>query len=197
MLFINSLLASLFLLSCKSETEKEEVVELVVSNGRIQIGDSVQLSISNGKQIESVTIIPNAGRFRNGYYIAPATLANQQLLVTLQVTAGGVVYSTNCTISRGLKTDSAISFSKTILPILTNNCNFSGCHGNGSRAGKVELSTLDSVSKHLVNYQPEQSILYLSLIKADPLRRMPPAGPLNQNRIQLIRNWIEQGCLNN
>jgi hypothetical protein len=184
-------------LGCKSETENEVPIKLEVSKSTLQIGDSTKLSISIGKQIESVTIIPNVGRFRNGYYIAPATLANQQLLVTLQVTAGGIVYTTNCTIIRGLKTDSTISFSKTILPILTNNCNFSGCHGNGSRAGRVELSTLDSVSKHLVNYQPEQSILYLSLIKADPLRRMPPAGPLNQNRIQLIHNWIEQGSLNN
>jgi hypothetical protein len=181
-------------ISCKSEIDNETQKRILLSKSEVSIGDSIAVSLSDGSKISSLSIVPNVGTFRNGYYSAPSTLANQALSVEL--TANNA-YSERCTIIRGSTTDSTISLWQTILPILTNNCNFSGCHGNGSRAGKVELSSYDSVIKFVVRYQPTQSILYLSLIKTDPLRRMPPAGPLNNNRIQLISNWIEQGALNN
>lgn len=196
-LFTSAFALAYCFLSCKSESDKEESIQLILSNKQVQINDSVKVTLSNGNNVSALSISPNAGLFRNGYYIAPKTLASSIFIIELKTTINNKTYSENCTIIRGEKIDSTISFSKTILPILVSNCNFNGCHGNGSRAGRVELSQHDSVVKHLVAYQPTQSSLYLSLIKTDPLRRMPPAGPLNNNRIQLISNWIEQGAVNN
>ncbi len=191
------LLACQCLVSCKSDSENKEDVQLILSSNQVQIGDSISVILSNESQLTSVTIIPNVGQFRNGYYIAPQTLATQALTITLRTKLNDTEIAKNCTIVRGLVVDSTISFTSSIMPILVGNCNFSGCHGNGSRAGGVDLSIYDSVLKHVVLYQPTQSILYLSLVKTDPLRRMPPAGPLNNNKIVLIQNWITQGALNN
>lgn len=185
------------MVSCKSDTENKEDVQLFLSSNQVQIGDSISVTLSDGSSLSVITISPNAGQFRNGYYVAPHTLAAQSLTITLQTNLLGKAIVKNCTVVRGSMVDSTVSFTTTVEPILIRNCNFSGCHGNGSRAGRVDLSGYDSVSKHIVLYQPAQSLLYLSLVKTDPLRRMPPAGPLNNDQRLLIYKWIEQGALNN
>jgi Planctomycete cytochrome C len=90
-----------------------------------------------------------------------------------------------------------VSYAQTIKPLLANNCNFSGCHANGSRGGKVELSVYDSVKTSVFPFNADASKLYFSLIKTDPLRVMPPAGKLHADKIQSVWLWIEQGALNN
>lgn len=90
-----------------------------------------------------------------------------------------------------------VNFSTQVLPLFVKNCNFRACHGNGSKAGNVELSNYANTMEAVVAYKPEQSLVYISLIKTDPLRRMPPAGPLHQPQVDLVRKWIAQGAKNN
>jgi hypothetical protein len=90
-----------------------------------------------------------------------------------------------------------VSYQNTIQPLFTGNCNFSGCHGNGSRAGKVELSCYDSTMKSVAPYNANSSLVYIALIKTDPLRVMPPAGRLHDYKIEEVKSWIEQGAKNN
>jgi hypothetical protein len=90
-----------------------------------------------------------------------------------------------------------VSFSQTVLPLFVSNCNFSGCHGNGSRGGRVELSSYDSVMNAVIPFAAINSKAYYAMVKPDPLRVMPPAGKLHQHKIDAVKHWIDQGALNN
>lgn len=192
-------LISLFC-SCKHEPELVNP-QLIInpSFAYIRTGDSISLDIRGASEAYNISLSPQLGSIRkNRTYVAPSSILNDSALVSITVSSGSRKAVANFVIVKtNIFTDTAISFIKTILPLMVSNCNFQGCHGNGSRAGKVSLINYDSTIKHVVKYQPESSLLYLSLIKTDPLRRMPPAGPLNGNRINWVKKWIEQGSLDN
>lgn len=105
--------------------------------------------------------------------------------------------SQNIVITKRAFKNPLISYQNTIQPLLENNCNFSGCHGNGSRAGKTELSCYDSTMKIVAPFNATASLLYIALTKTDPIRVMPPAGKLHDYKIEEVRTWIEQGAKNN
>lgn len=91
-------------------------------------------------------------------------------------------------------------FVNDILPLLESNCAFSGCHGDGSMSGNVDLSSYASIlqSADVRAGDPEGSDLYEVLVETDPNKLMPSGGPpLPDNQITLIRDWIQQGALNN
>lgn len=145
----------------------------------------------------AVSFSPDIGTLNEaGYYIAPSSLLHDSLRVTFTAQSGNHVRTASTTVLKSDRNDTVISFGHTIMPLLQANCNFSGCHGNGSKAGNVDLSDFTSVIRHVVPHKPAQSLLYLSLIKPDPSRRMPPAGALHAYRIAYVRKWIEQGALN-
>ena len=164
----------------------------------LKTGDSVQFTITNATINTVISLQPNIGDFKSGnWYVAPSSILNDSTQITLAITDDKRQVNASITLLKSDVNDTIISFSKTILPLMVANCNFQFCHGNGSRAGKVELSTYDSVMKIVSVYQPTKSLLYTSLLKPDPLRRMPPAGPLHAYKINYIKKWIEQGALNN
>ena len=83
-----------------------------------------------------------------------------------------------------------ISFSNQILPILNNNCNTSGCHGNGSAAGGYDLTNHAGVS---TNAQ-----IILSAIRHETASPMPlGANQLADSLIQQFSCWKQQGLLDN
>lgn len=112
-----------------------------------------------------------------------------------------------------------ISFSQQIQPIFTQSCALSGCHGSGNlqppqkpmnlSAGQAYTNTVNVSSAQLGSMdriepgQPDQSYL-VHKIQGTHLQvggsgvRMPASGNfLSQSQIDLIRNWISQGALNN
>lgn len=189
-------LGLIVVVACKKENT--EMLTLSASKTVLKTGDSLQLLVTNAGDAVQFSFAPNIGQISaQGIYRAPQTLYADSTLVTLKVQSGVQTATTTVTIIKSTATDTVISFNQTIMPLLVANCNFSGCHGNGSRAGRVELSSFDSVRKHVVVYQPEKSLLYTSMIKPDELRRMPPAGPLHAYKLTWVRNWIEQGARNN
>lgn len=112
-----------------------------------------------------------------------------------------------------------ISFSAQIQPIFTSSCALSGCHGSGNiqppekpmnlSAGQAYSNTVNVSSAQLGSMdriepgQPDRSYL-VHKIQGTHLTvggsgvRMPATGNfLSQSQIDLIRNWIAQGALNN
>lgn len=196
----NACIVLLVLLSACKNTVDDASNTLLVNPKQVYLktGDSIQFTMTNATANTVIKLQPNIGDLKPGnWYVAPSSVLNDSTQITLAITDNTRQVNATITLIKSDVTDTLISFSKTILPLMVANCNFQFCHGNGSRAGKVELSTYDSVMKIVSVYQPTQSLLYTSLLKPDPLRRMPPAGPLHAYKINYIKKWIEQGSLNN
>jgi hypothetical protein len=185
---------------CKQETiEETQTISIYTKQQTVTINDSIQLFVNGTNETYTWEIRPNIGTITvNNWFKAPSSIYqnNSHITINLKTQTGKKTFL-ELNIERGNLQDSVISFATTIQPLFTQNCNFSACHGNGSKAGNVELSNHTNTINHVVVYQPLQSILYVSLLKSDPLRMMPPAGPLHSSKIKLIQKWIEQGALNN
>jgi hypothetical protein len=194
---ITFVLMSVMLVFSCTKKQSEEMV-LVSSAYVLKTGDSLQLHVVNAPEAIQFTVAPALGSVTSiGKYYAPQTLYADSTWITLRAQSGSQTDYVNVLLVKSTAADTLISFNQTIMPLLVANCNFSGCHGNGSRAGKVDLTSYDSVMKQVVVFQPNYSLLYTSLIKTDELRRMPPAGPLQPYKLTWVRNWIEQGAHQN
>ncbi len=89
-----------------------------------------------------------------------------------------------------------IDFNRDIRPILSENCYF--CHGPDANQRQADLR-LDVESNAGQVFQPgdsKHSELFLRIRSDDPEELMPPPDSnrqLNQNQIQLIERWIDEG----
>ena len=92
-------------------------------------------------------------------------------------------------------------FARDIAPVLASNCALSGCHGGGSAADGVDLSSYASVlaTADVRPGDPGGSDLLEVLREDDPDKRMPPPPrtPLTDAQIASVRTWIEQGARDN
>lgn len=91
-----------------------------------------------------------------------------------------------------------ISFESQIAPILNEKC--SNCHGAQRASANLNLSTFADMRKGgrsgllLVPGNPRASLMALKLIAPDN-QRMPKNAPaLEQNQIELIAKWIQEGA---
>lgn len=133
-----------------------------------------------------------------GLYIAPETITTDNIDLLIQVNLAGDPSVKAAAKLRVINdTSLMVSYSRQIQPVFTGNCNYKGCHGNGSKAAAVELSNHTNAVKHVIPFYPLRSILYRSVTEPDITQVMPPAGPLHAPTVTLIRKWIEQGALNN
>lgn len=179
------------------QSSEKPYLKLEFSTTQLKTSDTVRFKVLGAVGTPTIVLSPNAGQISGNFYIAPSTIQNDLFFVVAKVYTPTQLNETVLMIKKADSTDTPISFSETIVPLLQSNCNFSGCHGNGSMAGGVKLTDYTSVKKTVVPYQPQQGILWNSLLKTDPLRRMPPAGPLHAYQVEWIRKWIEQGAHNN
>jgi hypothetical protein len=106
-----------------------------------------------------------------------------------------------------------VSFSSDVQPIFTQNCALSGCHATASPlAGNQNLSAGQAYG-NIVNvastekpnflrvkpFSSDSSYLYMK-ITADPRITgvpMPKIGSITPQQKQTIKDWIDQGALNN
>lgn len=195
-----SILFCFAVISCTSETDSSDVLLKIVSPSQ-QCAENEQLSMSlvaDGKPVTASKWTASIGTIDNtGNWIAPSHIETDTQQATITATYSNQNTTVRIAVSKQAFKQPSVSYTQTIRPLLTNNCNFGGCHANGSRAGKVELSSYDSVLKSVIPYSADASKLYYSLIKTDPLRVMPPAGKLHADKIQSVWLWIEQGAINN
>ncbi len=86
----------------------------------------------------------------------------------------------------------AVSYSRDIVPILTDKC--TGCHGTNSINGNppVKLDTYTNVLTEVNNGR------FLGSITGAPnYVKMPPSGSLSQCELDKIKKWINNGAPNN
>ncbi len=93
-----------------------------------------------------------------------------------------------------------VYFNRDILPILSSNCAYSGCHDAGTAKEGVVLNSYQNVIA-TADVRPGDlsgSDLYEVITETDPDKIMPrpPNKPLTQANIDLIAKWILQGAKN-
>ena len=84
-----------------------------------------------------------------------------------------------------------VSYSLDVRPILSSYC--VGCHNTTSPQGGIALSTFDQVDATVTSGRLIGSIEHLAGFSAMPKNQ----AKLSACRVALIRNWINQGALNN
>lgn len=92
-----------------------------------------------------------------------------------------------------------ISFSAEILPLLVSGCAQSICHGPGANAPVLTSQGAygSLTGEGFVNTsEPLESELYLWLIGDGGRAIMPPSGR-DEQLIELVLGWMQQGALNN
>ncbi len=99
--------------------------------------------------------------------------------------------------------DREVSFANDVQPIFTAQCN--SCHGNGqngfnsgSYSGVMNSNSPNYGGPIVIPGDPENSPL-IDKLEPNPQfgSRMPVGGALSSAQIATIREWIEQGALNN
>jgi len=95
-----------------------------------------------------------------------------------------------------------VYFQNEVLPLIISNCAVSGCHDQaGGGEGKFLLVDYASIVQNgkIKPGNPDGSKLYRAITQNGGDDRMPPppASALSTEQKNIIKNWIEQGALNN
>lgn len=103
--------------------------------------------------------------------------------------------------STGVKCDSNIVyFEKDILPILRQNCAYSGCHGGGTYEDGVNLEnyqkTISTAKVKAFNLSGSELYEVITTSKQSDVMPPPPNARLTASQIALIAKWINQGAKN-
>ena len=95
--------------------------------------------------------------------------------------------------------DSNVSYAKYIAPLFEVKC--VTCHDGGTNSNIPNLTNFSFVDGYyVVPTEPDNSVLVYTIQgNVPPFPVMPPAGyrPLNENQINGVRTWIEEGAQNN
>lgn len=198
----------LLVLGCSNKPQPNDSIpmpDIIPADTVLYEGDTLQYRLSSAESglnwIEESSL---AELSRTGFFVAPRII-NQEfqpiVVRILRSKANSKNYIDSKTASLTIRKKAAlypeVSLENDVMPILKSNCNFQACHGNGSAAAGIDLSNKIAVRTYVIPFRSHVSLLYESMIKTDPLRRMPPAGPLHDAQLQKIQNWIDQGAKEN
>jgi hypothetical protein len=199
-LLFTAIAAGLSVSSCKSNSEDPEPKKEIAVNppsANVSQGGTVQLSLSGNAATEAVTWSldkPVGTISQTGLYTAPATIS-----ASTTVTVTATLQSDNSVKSSATLNVNApvISFSSQIQPILNNVC--SGCHSGSFPSGNYRTNSYTNfmAGGRVTAGDPDNSLVYQRLTSTSA-----PMPPVNQPKpsaadIELIKNWISQGALNN
>lgn len=140
----------------------------------------------------------------------PSFTANQIVETCIVACNGFMCDTTLITIFPPLPSDTTFTgvpcnpnivyFEKDVLPILTANCAYSGCHNATSAKDGIILDSYNNVIKtgKIKVGSPSGSKIFEVITETDPKDIMPqlPAAKLNSEQIQTIEKWINQGAKN-
>ncbi len=103
-----------------------------------------------------------------------------------------------------------VSFASDVQPILNSSCALTGCHIDGMSAGGFSLGTLGnstySATRNgtgdngaiIVAGSGSTSNLYLKTTSSPPFGgQMPVGGSITSAQQLILKNWIDQGALDN
>jgi hypothetical protein len=101
--------------------------------------------------------------------------------------------------ARGTGDDPAVDYARDIRPIFRERC--LSCHSAAKKKGQLRLDARSAAfkggltGKAIVPGKSADSLLYKLLVEADDEARMPQKAPrLPEEKIALIRGWIDQGA---
>jgi hypothetical protein len=80
-----------------------------------------------------------------------------------------------------------VTFSSTVLPIITSNCSGSGCHSSGSSNG--ELTSHATIKPYVDNGKFKSRVI--------DIQDMPKGGTLTADQLGQINCWLNAGAPNN
>ncbi|MEA5425134.1 hypothetical protein [Arcicella lustrica] len=82
-----------------------------------------------------------------------------------------------------------VTFSKTIMPLLSTNC--LGCHKTGSISGGINLENYTNVKIYIDNKR-----LFGAINNLTGYSPMPPIGKLTDCQLAVVKKWIDAGAKN-
>jgi hypothetical protein len=90
-----------------------------------------------------------------------------------------------------------VSYADDIIPIWVGYC-ITNCHdGTIPPDLRNDVSYDELLDGYVVPGNANDSVLYQSLLGSDGIELMPPGDMMSDELISLVRNWINQGALNN
>jgi len=173
--------------------------------------------IINETTVYSTCATQNAGQgtfiinTQNCYIWTPSSSQTEIFSTCIVVCTGKICDTTLVTIFPPLPSDTmftgikcnadSVYFEKEILPIITANCAYSGCHNAITAAEGIKLDNYANIIKYgkIKPFNASKSELYEVITDSDQKDVMPPppAARLTSTQIALISRWIGQGAKNN
>ncbi|NUM31936.1 MAG: hypothetical protein HUU47_06395 [Bacteroidetes bacterium] len=92
-----------------------------------------------------------------------------------------------------------VYYQNQIQPIFNTYCMGTECHSGTDPKENLDLSSYSGAinSGKIVPFNSSKSKIYKAIIETDPDDKMPPDINLSQDKIDLIKKWINQGAINN
>jgi hypothetical protein len=87
-----------------------------------------------------------------------------------------------------------VSYSADVVP-LWSQC--VGCHSGGTPPNMKDNSYANLLNGYVVTGDADASVLYKSLLGTGGISLMPPGSKWPQAKIDLVKNWINQGAKDN
>ena len=87
-----------------------------------------------------------------------------------------------------------VSYANDIIP-LWGQC--VGCHNGNEPPNLQDNSLTNLLNGFVVPFDADASTLYKSLLEIDGVPLMPPGGQWPDAKINLVKDWINQGALDN
>jgi mono/diheme cytochrome c family protein len=89
------------------------------------------------------------------------------------------------------KADKVPTFKADVAPLFKDAC--SSCHGGLKAKAKLDVSSYDSVMRHVKSGEPDKSKLHMALL-GKGAKQMPPKNPLSDEQVALVKAWITGGA---
>lgn len=123
---------------------------------------------------------------------------------------------TGCSEKTPLAPGEHVSFSRDIMPLFENNCNFPGCHNQVDKQGGIDLTSWNAImlngstfGAEIIPYNSEWSHLMQHVNRVDtnispfseplmpkPLVPYTNGQPLTPDQVRLLEQWINEGARN-
>jgi hypothetical protein len=118
------------------------------------------------------------------------------IAVTLSLLMTSCFYDTVYEDANGDNGNPEVSYQADIIPLWAADC--VSCHNGNEPPNLLDnVSYSELLSGYVVPGDADASILYKSLLGIDGVPLMPPGSMWPNDKIDLVKDWIDQGALNN
>lgn len=116
------------------------------------------------------------------------------LITSFSLLVSSCYYDEFDEIDNGTNSGVKVSYTADVAPIW-GQC--VGCH-NGNQSPNLSTNSYQNlINGYVIPGNSGESKLYNSLIGAKGVAQMPPDSQLSSTKINLVKNWIDQGAKNN